>query len=66
MKQVRNVDGTFAGSGTVWSFYEDEETWKDNKVDVKLTYDFLTKEERAKLNGPVKTYFIKDEGSDAT
>jgi len=58
---VRNVDGTFAGSGTVWAFYEDEETWKDNKVDVKLTYDFLTKEERAKLNGPVKTYFIKED-----
>ena len=58
---MRNVDGTFAGSGTNWSFYEDEETWKDNTVDVKTTYDFLTKEERAKLNGPVKTYFIKKE-----
>ena len=59
MKQVRNVDGTFAGAGTRWAFYEDEETWEDNTVDVKTTYDFLTKEERAKLNGPVKTYFIK-------
>ena len=58
---MRNVDGTFAGSGTVWSFYEDEETWEDNKVDVKTTYDFLTTEERAKLNGPVKTYFIKED-----
>mgnify|MGYP000979736813 FL=1 len=61
MKQVRNVDGTFAGAGTTWAFYEDEETWEDNKVDVKLTYDFLTKEERAELNGPVKTYFIKED-----
>lgn len=62
---MRNVDGTFAGAGTQWAFYEEYDDNKDLYVDhsthVVLPYDFMTKEERANLNGPVKTYFIKKE-----
>lgn len=53
-------DGTFAGAGTQWAFYEDQEMYRDNKVHVNLPYDFLTKEERRALSGPVKTYIDKE------
>lgn len=62
---MRNSDGTFAGSGTRWAFYEEYDDNGDlyinHSINVKLPYDFLTTEERKKLNGPVKTYFIKED-----
>lgn len=54
-------DGLFAGSGTSWAYYDDNETYEDVKVDVMLPYDFMTTEQRKGLNGPVKTYFIEVE-----
>jgi len=52
-------DGLYAGSGTWWAFYEDEETYQDNQVQVILPYDHLSKEQRKQLNGPVKTYYLE-------
>jgi len=58
---MRNDDGTFAGAGTWWSFYEDSDTSHDNDpIHVYLPYDFMTRDERAMLNGPVKTYKLED------
>jgi len=56
---MRKADGRYAGSGTLWAYREREETYQDVKVDVNLLYDFMTKEQRKNLNGPVKTYFIE-------
>lgn len=53
-------DGLFAGSGTEWSMYEEDETYEDVKVNMKTSYDFMTKEQRKDLNGPVKTYHISE------
>lgn len=62
---MRNVDGTFAGAGTLWAFYEEyddnADLYMNYPVHVMTTYDFMTAEERAELNGPVKTYFIKED-----
>lgn len=61
--EMRNSDGTFAGAGTRWAFYEEyeenEDLYQNHSVHVRLPYDYLTKEERAELNGPVKVYFTK-------
>lgn len=57
------LDGTFAGSGTYRSYYENEETYKDKKVRMTTEYDYLTKEERQDLNGEVVTYYIDKEGN---
>ena len=62
---MRNQDGTFAGSGTWWAYYEEyednKELYQDHKVHVRLPYDYMTAEERKALSGPVKTYYIKKE-----
>ena len=59
-KLRKSHDGRFAGSGIDWSFYENEETYKDVKVNVQTDYDYMTKEQRKSLNGPVKTYHISE------
>ena len=59
-KLRKSHDGLIAGSGTDWSFYEEDETYEDVKVDVKMTYDYLSTEQRKSLNGPVKTYHISE------
>lgn len=62
---MRNpLDGTFAGAGTNWAFYEEFEDnrdlYADHRTHVSLPYDYLTTEERKALSGPVKTYHIDD------
>jgi len=53
-------DGLIAGSGTDWSFYEEDETYEDVKVDVKTPYDYMSTKQRKSLHGPVKTYHISE------
>ena len=53
-------DGLIAGSGTDWSFYEEDETYEDVKVDMKTPYDRMDTKERKNLNGPVRTYHISE------
>ncbi len=57
---MRNSDGSFAGAGTYWGYYEGEETYEDNTVNVRLPYDFLSTEERKGLSGEVKTYRLEE------
>lgn len=60
------LDKSFAGAGTYWSFYEnlDKEIYRNHRTHVRLPYDYLSKEERQALNGPVITYHISElEGS---
>ncbi len=58
------LDNTWAGSGTQWAFYEvyenDKELYRNHSTHVNLAYDFMSKEQRKSLHGPVKTYHISE------
>lgn len=59
-KLRKSHDGLIAGSGTDWSFYEEDETYEDIKVDMTTPYDYMSTKERKSLHGPVKTYHISE------
>lgn len=56
--------GRAAGMGILYDDYSEESYGGYRNISagqVKTPYDFMTPEERAKLNGPVKTYRIKED-----
>lgn len=59
-KLRKSHDGLIAGSGTDWSFYEEDETYEDVKVNMKTPYDYMDTDTRKNLNGPVKSYHISE------
>ncbi len=63
MKTRLANSGRAAGMGILYDDYSEESYggYRNYNVgQVRTTSDFLTPEERAKLNGPVKKYHIKD------
>lgn len=63
MKTSLRNRGRIAGMGVLYDDYSEESYGgyrNYNAGQVRTISDFLTPEERAKLNGPVKKYHIKD------
>ncbi len=46
--------------------YSDGKMYSREHQGIDLPYDFMTKEEREKLNGEVTTYFIKEDENGTT
>lgn len=59
---MRSHDGRFVGYGTELAFYEQEETWRNQAVDVRLPNDSVLDDPDAlkQLSGPVVPRRIED------